>query len=134
MKYRKRIIVSLFWVFLGIVLNICSLSGLIRDEFWSSMGIVLLVVGALQLIREIRYHSNEEYREKFDTEAKDERNRFIANKAWAWTGYLFVLIAACGTILFKLLDREDLMMLCSGAVCLMILLYWISYTILKKKY
>ena len=81
MKYRKRIFVSLFWVFLGIVLNICSLSGLIRDEFWSSMGIVLLVVGALQLIREIRYHSNEEYREKFDTEAKDERNRFIANKA-----------------------------------------------------
>ena len=134
MKYRKRIFVSLFWVFLGIVLNICSLSGLIRDEFWSSMGIVLLVVGALQLIREIRYHSNEEYREKFDTETNDERNRFIANKAWAWTGYLFVLIAACGTILFKLLDREDLMMLCSGAVCLMILLYWISYTILKKKY
>jgi len=134
MKYRKRIFVSLFWVFLGIVFNICSLSGLIRDEFWSSMGIVLLVVGALQLIREIRYHSNEEYREKFDTETNDERNRFIANKAWAWAGYLFVLIAACGTILFKLLDREDLMMLCSGAVCLMILLYWISYTILKKKY
>ena len=134
MKYRKRIFVSLFWILLGIALNVCSLSGLIRDEFWSSMGVVLLVVGVLQVIREIRYRSNEEYREKFDTEAKDERNRFIANKAWAWTGYLFVMITACGTILFKLLDREALMMLCSGAVCLMVLLYWLCYTILKKKY
>ena len=134
MKYRRRIFVSLFWILLGIVLNICSLSGLIRDEFWSAMGVSFLLIGVLQVIREIRYHSNEEYREKFDTEAKDERNRFIANKAWAWTGYLFVLIAACGTLIFKLLDREDLMMLCSGAVCLMILLYWVCYMFLKKKY
>ena len=134
MKYRRRIFVSLFWILLGIALNACSLSGLIRDDFWSAMGITFLFIGILQVIREIRYRSNEEYREKFETESKDERNRFIANKAWAWTGYFFVLIAACGTILFKLLDREDLMMLCSGAVCLMVLLYWISYTILKKKY
>ena len=134
MKYRRRIFVSLFWILLGAVLSVCSFSGLIRDEFWSSIGLVLLLVGVLQVVREIRYRSNEEYREKFDTEVKDERNRFIANKAWAWTGYLFVLIAACGTLIFKLLDQEDLMMLCSGAVCLMVLLYWLSYTVLKKKY
>ena len=93
-----------------------------------------LAVGALQVIRQIRYRTNEEYREKFDTESKDERNRFIANKAWAWAGYWFVLIAAVGSIVFKLLGREDLMMLCSGGVCLMILLYWGSYMVLKKKY
>ena len=134
MKYRRKIFVSLFWILLGIVLNVCSLSGLIRDEFWSSMGLVLLLVGVLQVVREIRYHTNENYREQFDTASKDERNRFLANKAWAWTGYLFVLIAACGTLIFKFLGREDLMMLSSGAVCLMILLYWLSYTVLKKKY
>ena len=133
MGKNYRFFLSFFWIALGAVLCACYGFGLI-EEYWSSMGFTLIVVGILQVIRHIRYRTNEEYREKFDTESKDERNRFIANKAWAWAGYWFVLIAAIGSIVFKLLGREDLMMLCSGGVCLMILLYWGSYMVLKKKY
>lgn len=133
MNYNKRIFVSVFWVVLGIVLVGCHMAGLI-EEFWSSMGFALIFVGFLQLIRHIRYRTDAEYREKFDTEAKDERNRFLANKAWAWAGWWFVMIAAVATIAFKLLGREDLMMLASGSVCLMLLLYWGSYMYLRKKY
>ena len=133
MGKNYRFFLSVFWILLGAVLCACYGFGLI-EESWSSMGFALIVVGILQVIRHIRYRTNEEYREKFDTESKDERNRFIANKAWAWAGYWFVLIAAIGSIVFKLLGREDLMMLCSGGVCLMILLYWGSYMVLKKKY
>jgi len=133
MGKNYRFLLSVFWIVLGAVLCVCNGLGLIED-YWFSMGFAFIVVGILQVIRHIRYRTNEEYREKFDTESKDERNRFIANKAWAWAGYLFVMIAAVGTIVFKLLDREDLMMLASGSVCLMILLYWGSYMVLKKKY
>ena len=86
------------------------------------------------MIRYIRYRTNEEYREKFDTESKDERNRFIANKAWAWAGYLFVLTGGVGAIVFKLMGREDLMMMASGCVCLMICFYWVSFLLLRRKY
>jgi 16S rRNA (guanine(527)-N(7))-methyltransferase RsmG len=75
-----------------------------------------------------------EYREKFDTESKDERNKFIANKAWAWAGYIFVLAAGCGTIVFKLLGREDLMMFCSVSVCFLMTAYWLCWLYLNKKY
>ena len=132
-NYEKRIFLSIFWIILGITLTVLHFAGRI-EEYWSSMGAALIIVGTLQVIRQIRYRTNKEYQEKFDTEAHDERNKFIASKAWAWAGYLFVLIAACGSILFKLLDREDLMMLASGSVCLILLLYWISYFCLKKKY
>ena len=133
MNYGKRIFLSIFWMLLGLVLIGCHLAGLI-EEYWSSMGFAVLVVGILQVIRQIRYRTNEEYREKFDTASKDERNRFIANKAWAWAGYLFVLTGGAGTIVFKLLGREDLMMMASGGVCLMICFYWISYLVLNRKY
>ena len=33
-----------------------------------------------------------------------------------------------------ILGREDLMMLSSGAVCLMLVLYWLCYLVLKRKY
>ena len=34
----------------------------------------------------------------------------------------------------KLAGREDLMMMASGSVCLMILLYWGSYLVLRRKF
>ena len=133
MKKNFRFIMSIFWIVLGIVLCACHFCGLI-EEFWSSMGFAFIIVGILQVIRHIRYRTNRAYQEKMDIEVQDERNKFIANKAWAWAGYLFVMVAAVGTIVFKLLGREDLMMMASGSVCLMMLLYWGCWMYLRKKY
>lgn len=130
---KKNRFVSLLWVLLGAVLTVCAAAGVL-DSYWYSFGMALLVVGGLQLWRQRRYRKNEAYREKVDTETGDERNRFIANKAWAWAGYGFVLIAAVASIAFKIAGREDLMMFCSFSVCLIVLLYCGSYMILKRKY
>ena len=104
------------------------------DEFWSGFGSSLFVVGILLLIRQVRYRTNEEYKETVDTAIADERNNFLRMKAWSWAGYLFVMIAACATIMLKLAGKEDLMMISSGSICLVMVLYWISYMVLKKKY
>ena len=133
MNYGKRIFISMFWVLLGAALVGCNLAGAV-DEFWSSMGFALIVTGLLQLVRHARYRTDPAYREKVDTENHDERNRFIANKAWAWAGYFFVLIAAAATVVLKLLGRDDLMLMASGSVCLIVLLYWGSYMYLRRKY
>jgi uncharacterized membrane protein len=124
---------SLFWVALGAVLTVCAIAGVV-DSYWHSFGISLLGVGGMQLWRQRRYRKDEAYREKVDTETQDERNRFIANKAWAWAGYLFVMIASVGGLAFKIAGREDLMMFCFYSVCLLMLLYWGSYMVLKRKY
>ena len=47
---------------------------------------------------------------------------------------LFVMIAAVASIMLKLAGREDLMKAASGSVCLIIILYWVSYVVLKGKY
>ena len=133
MKQNKRIIVSIMWVIIGIVLIGLSFAGIV-DEFWSGMGSGLLVVGIIQLIRFYRLQKNEAYREKMEIEASDERNHFIRNKAWAWSGYLFILISAVACIVFKIMGQDLLSMAASGAVCLMLILYWISFIILKRKY
>ena len=130
---KKRWIASIVEIVLGIILWVCGVIGPL-DSYWSGMGGGLIGIGIVQLIRQIRYNTNPEYKENFDTEAKDERNRFIGMKAWSWAGYSFVMIAAVGSIACKLLGREDLMMFCSGSVCLVMLLYWLCYVILKRKY
>ena len=134
MKYSRKMLVSAFWVLLGGVLIACRAAGLVQDDFWSGMGCGLIGVGAVQLLRHFRYRTNESYREKVDVEMGDERNKFLSNKAWAWAGYLYVLVAALSTILLKLAGQEGYMMMASGSVCLIMLLYWGSWMFLRRKY
>ena len=106
----------------------------IVDEFWSGMGSALLVIGIIRLLRFYRLKKNDSYREKMETAVTDERNQFIRMKAWSWAGYLFILCSAVSVIVFKLLGNDLLSRFASYAVCLMLVLYWISYFVLKKKY
>lgn len=133
MKISKRIIASIVWILVGIVLTICSFLNLV-DSYWSGMGTALLIVGILQVIRFVRYQKNPSYKETVDTNAQDERNRFIAMKAWSWAGYLLVMIAAVASIALRALGYNDYSMIASLCVCIILVLYWVSYWILKKKY
>ncbi len=130
---KKRYIASMVEILLGTALLVTGCFDAI-DEFWSGLGGGLLIIGILQLIRQIRYQGNTAYRETVDTERNDERNKYLSMRAWSYAGYLFVLIAAVATIALKLAGHDDLMMLTSGSVCLIMLLYWLSYLILRKKY
>ena len=130
---KEKLIVSIIEIIVGGALLISSLFGVV-DEFWSGMGTSLFIIGVIFLSKNIKYKTNKEYREKLDIETNDERNKYISLKAWAWAGYIFVLLGGVGTIIFKLIGKEDLMMVASASVCLIMILYWISHTVLKKKY
>ena len=133
MKDSKRLVINIVWVMIGLVLVGLAFLGKV-DNFWNGMGSGLLVIGVINILRVYRLNKNEAYREKVEIEISDERNKFIRNKAWAWSGYLFVLIMAISSIVFRIIHMEQLSLFASYTVCLMILLYWISYFILKRKY
>ena len=131
--YNKRIFLSLFWLVMGAVLIALEIMGKI-DGFWSGMGAAFIGVAIVQIIRYIRYSKDGDYKEKVDTANRDERNRFIANKAWAWSGYLFVMITAVAALALRIAGENVLSMAASGALCLMLVLYWVCYLILSKRY
>ena len=133
MRQEKKIIISIIWIVLGITLLSLGIAEVV-DSYWIGMGSALTVIGLLQLIRFFRFRKDAEYREAVETETKDERNAFLRNKAWAWAGYLFVLFSAVASIVLKIVGHDILSMGASWAVCLIILFYWGSYMILRKKY
>lgn len=129
----KHILQCLIYFALGGILLGLGCAGVV-DDFWTGMGAALLAVGAVRLVRAYRLRKDEAYREQYETEMADERNRFLRNKAWAWAGYLFILIAAAASIALRVLGYELLSYAASGAVCLVMLLYWGAYLALRKKY
>ena len=133
MKKDRRIIACIIYSILGVALMILGMLEIV-DSFWSGMGGALIAVGIVRMIHIGRYRSDEAYRENVEIEANDERNRFIRNKAWAWAGYLFIIIAAISTIVLRLLGQDLLSIAAGFTVCILALLYWICYLVLKKKY
>lgn len=133
MRSDRRILMSAAWLIIGAVLICLSFAGKV-DSFWNGMGSGLAVIGVVQLLRQYRMHRNAEYREKMEVEMADERNRFLRGKAWAWAGYLYILIAAVSIIVFRVMGEEQLSAAAAFSVCLMLILLWCSYMILKKKY
>ena len=130
---KNDTIFAIIWLSIGLPLMGLSIAGLV-DEFWSGMGSALVVIGACRLLRAHRLSKSEAYREKMETFQTDERLHFLRTKALSWAGYLFVLISGASVIIFKILGQETLSTAASGAVCLLLVLYWISYMVLKKKY
>lgn len=130
---KKNIYVYIVYIVLGCILSIISEMGFVDDVFLG-MGMCLFVLGTIRLINSIRYKTDIDYKEKIDIELSDERNKFIRIKAWSWAGYLFIIISGIGSIVFMLLSQKIYMLMCSYAVCLMLILFYVSYYVLKRKY
>ena len=133
MKGNKRLIASVAEIIFGFILSALSFTGMI-DEYWGGMGTALVIVGGIFLFRQIKYKTNNEYQQSVDVEVTDERNKFISMKAWSWAGYFFVIIAAAASIMLKIIGLDEYVGIASGSVCLIIILYWLSYLVIRKKY
>ena len=133
MKRDMRTYFSIAWLLIGLILIVLSFMGKI-DEFWNGMGFGMAIVGALQLLRTHRFMKNESYREKMEIAETDERNHFIRSKAWSWAGYLFVIITGLSVVVFKIAEQDVLAHAACIAVCLLMVLYWIAYHVLQRKY
>ena len=133
MRNGRNLIGYIICIILGITLVGLGYAETI-DSYWSGMGSGVIAVSVVRLIRLYRFRKDEAYREKVETEVSDERNRFIRSKAWAWAGYLFILISGVSCIVLKVVGQDLLSLAASYAVCLMLLLYYGAYLVLRKKY
>lgn len=131
---NRKLILSAFWMVLGAVLIWLTVSERLDSEYFSGMGGALLAVGALQVARNLRYRKDEDYREKIDTEFKDERNGFLRMKSWSWAGYITILAQGVGVVVAQLAGERTISLVLSYSVCFIILVYWVAYLILKRKY
>lgn len=131
---NKRLALSIFWAVAGLVLVALSIAGVLQDSVYAGMGGALTAVGALQVIRNLKYRRDPEYREKVDVELNDERSKYLRMKSWAWTGYIVVLVQAVGVIVAMILGKETVQMVLAYSVCLILLVYLITYLVLNKKY
>ena len=131
---NRRLLLSVFWTVLGAVLLTLSIMEKIDSGIFSGMGGTLMAIGILQIIRNVKYRKNSDYKEKIDILEKDERCKYLRLKAWGWAGYLVVLLEAIGSVIAMILGEQLIMQVLLVSVALIVGIYAISYMILNRKY
>ena len=133
MKNGRKAWIQATEIALGAALIVLSKCFAWRSQ-WLGMGGALIAVALANMIQSLRYAKDASYREHYDTEAQDERNAYIRQKAWVWAGTAFVMVAGVLSIVFLILKNDLMTTVVGSGVCLLLTLYWISWLILRKKY
>lgn len=131
---NRRLALSVFWLAAGLVLTVLSVAEVLDSSLYAGMGGGLTAVGALQIARNLKYRKDAAYREKIDTEAGDERNRFLRMKSWSWAGYIVLLAEGIGLVAAMVMRQETIRLVLTYSLCLLLCAYWVSYIILSRKY
>lgn len=134
MNNDKRLILNIIWVVIGALLLGACIAGVLESELYSGLGGGLIGVGFVQILRNIRYKTDADYKEKMDIEVGDERMKFIRKTSWAWTGWLSVIIAGIGSIIALVTGQYILQQYLAFSVCVILLVFLAVYFVLKKKY
>ena len=94
----------------------------------------MLVMGVIRLIRHWKITKDESTIRRQEVAETDERTLMMAEKARSWAFSYSIMIAGIAVIVLSLLGKHDAALPFAWYVCGMVVLYWIFWLILRKKY
>lgn len=133
-KMQQRFILAVGYILTGLALVCIDLVNASENYFYFSFGFALLLMGILRLFRYRKITKSTQTMRKQELTEQDERIRMIAERARSWCFSLSVTAAGIWVIILSLLGRHEEALPFSWYVCAMVVLYWICFVIIRKKY
>ncbi|MBP3390209.1 MAG: hypothetical protein J6L58_00770 [Clostridia bacterium] len=132
-KLRTRLYLAISYIVIGAVMIAASFITKTTNEFVSSFGFALLLIGIVRIRNHFIITKNDETIKKQEIAETDERNISIANRAKSLSFTLYVFAASITVIVLQILEMGELASVIGFTVCALIIIYWISYFIIRKK-
>lgn len=132
-KLKTRLCFAIAYIVIGIAMIAASFITENYNEFLSPMGAALLVIGIARVRNHFLITKSDETVKKQQIAETDERNIAISNRAKSVAFNLYVLIACVAVIVLQFMEKSFLASTIGLTVCVLLLIYWISYFIISKK-
>ena len=132
-KLKIRLYTAIIFALIGVVMLILSFVLKDANEFLSPFGLALFVIGFARTKEYFRITNNESTLKNRQIAETDERNIAISNKAKGFAFTLYMILAGITVIVLEFLKMDDIAAIIGATVCVLILIYWISYFIICKK-
>ena len=138
MEFKKKLKIRWYtaavFILLGIALIVVAVLGSFENDFFVAYGGALIVMGILRLIQHRRITKNEKSVRDRELAESDERFRMISERARSLAFSWSIVAAGIVVIVLSLMGKHDAAQPFAWYVCGMVLLYWIFWVILGKKY
>ena len=133
-KMKQRKIIALSYMVLGLVLILTDPARGADNSFYTAFGIALALMGILRIFQYRKITRNKQTMRKQEVAESDERTRMIAERARSWAFSLSVTGSGIVVIVLNLLGRHEEALPFAWYVCGMVVLYWVSFFMIRKKY
>ena len=133
-KMKQRLWIAISYIALGLILVIADAVNHFENYFFSSFGFALVIMGILRIIRHRKTMRNDQSIRKQELAESDERIRMIAERARSRVFSLSVTGAGILVIVLNILGHHDAALPFAWYVCGMVVLYWICFSVIRKKY
>ena len=133
-KIKTRIYLAVIYIAIGVIFCTVSYMSEAENEFISVFGAALAVSGIARIIQYTRLMKNPELMESRAIAEKDERNVMLWEKARSLTFAVYIAAAAVAMIVCFMLNFEFAGRVIAYTICGLVLIYWICYAIIKRKY
>ena len=110
-KLKTRLCYAIGYMVVGVALILLQLTGSVDNEMSSCFGAAFTVCGVVRVIQYIRLINNKDRMEQREIAEKDERNIML----WA-------------------IHMEFVGQIIAYALCTLVVIYWICYIMVKRKY
>ncbi|MBQ5369200.1 MAG: hypothetical protein IIU56_03185 [Peptococcaceae bacterium] len=133
-KLKKRILTARIFLIAGPLLMAVSIWRNLDNEFFFAWGTALMVIGIVRLRQYRKLMASPEAMRAQEVAETDERNVMLANKAKSYAFFWYVLICSVAVIVLEFMNQVQIATSLAFSVCFLILLYWVCYYVLRRKY
>lgn len=133
-KMKQRLYIAVSYIVFGLVLILTDVLKHPDNSFIFTFGGALLVMGIMRIFRYRKITKDDQSMRKQELMETDERFRMISERAKSWVFSFSVMIAGILVIVLSLLGYQEQSLPFAWFVCGMIVLYWICWNIIRKKY
>lgn len=136
MDFRKKIKIRMYvglaeFLFAAALIAICAYG---TNAQIGMFGTMLAVIALKNIRKNLAYLKNDGKLRKEEIIENDERNISIVNRARSLSFIIFVVIlSVLGTVLYAL-DKADIAALVFEGLCALVIIYWICYIAISRKY
>ena len=132
-KLKTRLYVAMAFIAFGIMLIAVSFITKTDNYFISSFGLALVVMGIARTKRYFIITKSEDRIRKTEISETDERNISIHQKARGAAFSAYLIISGITVIVLSFLGIHEVAKWISYSMCLLMILFWISYFVYQKK-
>ena len=133
-KMKMRICTMAAYVVIGAVMCILGYSGTVENDYVITWGAALSICGFVKIIQLALIMRNPEKMEERSIAEKDERNIMLMDKASRVAFAAYIMAASIAIAILYLINLPFAGQIVAYTACGFIVIYLISYFILKRKY